>query len=166
MDPGWAEYGDNTSPSMPLGRYMRMFGVEVTLGSIVTVLPADVLKPNIVSRLGLQSITFLKRVVAVPGDEVSATGSAVYVNGREVAQRFTRKQWRAHRANAVALWGTQGLPYWSGQRRMLAEDELFLLADGSEGFDARESVDGRYLGPVRRDVVQPHPWVFIAEANG
>lgn len=153
------EEGHNTSPSMPLGRYMRMFGVEVTLGSIVSLAAESVLDRRIVTALGLQGVTFLKRVAGLPGDVVSAVGATVYVNGHEVTQRYTRKQWRSHAINRTA-----GLPYWSGQSHVLAQDELFLLADGSEGFDVRESVDGRYLGPVRKDFVQPDPWLFLGEA--
>lgn len=72
----------------------------------------------------------LKQVSGLPGDTVCREGTAVSINGQQVAQALLVD--RMHR----------DLPSWDGCS-MLAAGEVFLLSPHPS------SLDGRYFGPVR-----------------
>ncbi|MBB5708423.1 conjugative transfer signal peptidase TraF [Sphingopyxis panaciterrulae] len=74
------------------------------------------------------NVPLVKRVAAVPGDEVCAAGARVMVNGRLVARRLDRDG------------AGRPMPWWSGCTE-LGTGEVFLLMT-----DSRASFDGRYFG--------------------
>lgn len=120
----------NESPSLPRGLYVRRLGAEPRRGEIVA-LPQPAVAQPYLRGLGMPSeVLLIKRVGAVQGDEVCASGGRVTTPGRVVA--VGRRDGRGVR-----------LPVWRGCRR-LARDELFLLGDTPSSFDSR------YFGPVRR----------------
>lgn len=125
----------NPSPSVPSGFYLRLDDTVVH-GTMVTVRANDV-APDYAA---LRDFTdpgdrFIKRVAAVGGDEVCASGAEVSINGAIVAHREARDA--ADRA----------LPTWSGCR-ILSVDELLLLGDTPDSFD------GRYWGPISRRLIE------------
>lgn len=125
----------NHSPSMPIGFYLRV-DAPIAQGAIVTVRARDA-TPAIAQARGFDgdSDRFIKRVAASGGDRVCAEGDAVVING-------------AHHLSRAARNGAgRALPAWSGCVR-LASDQVFLLGDTPDSFDAR------YWGPVSRDAIE------------
>lgn len=80
------------------------------------------------------NVPLVKRIAAMPGDRVCATGGVLTVNGAPVAPR------RAHDRLGRLL------PWWRGCR-VLKKGELLLLMEHPDSFD------GRYIGPMARDLV-------------
>ncbi|MEH6408910.1 MAG: S26 family signal peptidase [Hyphomonas sp.] len=74
----------------------------------------------------------IKRVAALPGDEICREGNTISINHFRVAEAL----------EADSL-GRQ-MPQWSGCH-VLESDEVFLLNDHPR------SLDGRYFGPTRTD---------------
>lgn len=120
----------NGSPSAPRGFYVRVADAP-SHGAFVTVRAAAV-APDYARTRGFADPTdrFIKRVAAGPGSMACARGSIVLLDG--------------HGAIARAARDTAGrtLPRWNGCRT-LASDEVFLLGDTPDSFDAR------YWGPTR-----------------
>ncbi len=78
----------------------------------------------------------VKRVAALPGDEIAVEGERCWVNG-------------------VPCRETAGAPPPSSARTWtLAEDEWLLLGDAPEA-----STDGRDFGPVSRDLIHARAWL-------
>jgi conjugative transfer signal peptidase TraF len=80
-------------------------------------------------------VPLVKRVSAVAGDRVCATGAAVAVNGHAAALRLSRDP------------SGRPMPWWTGCRR-LRPGELFLLSPAGP-----LAFDGRYFGVTRADQV-------------
>lgn len=125
----------NHSASITQGFYVRT-RAPIGKTSIVTVRAADV-APAYARLRHFTGATdrFIKRVAAIQGDEVCATGAIILVNGRESARRQERDSDR------------RVLPSWSGCRR-LAGNEVFLLGDTDDSFD------GRYWGVITREKIE------------
>ena len=73
----------------------------------------------------------MKRVAGLPGQEVCRSGGAITVDGNEMGTALERD--RLGRL----------LPVWRGCRHILS-GEVFLM-----NWDARDSLDGRYFGPIQ-----------------
>jgi type IV secretory pathway protease TraF len=80
-------------------------------------------------------VPLLKRVLALTGQTVCRDGLDILAYGTSVGRARIRD--RAGRE----------LPVWQGCRR-IADSELFLM-----NWDAPDSVDGRYFGPLPRSSV-------------
>lgn len=79
-------------------------------------------------------VPFLKRVIALEGDEICRLGRAITVNGTVVATALARDRLGRY------------MPQWQGCRTLDTE-EIFLLQDHPHSFD------GRYFGPVDRHLI-------------
>ena len=77
----------------------------------------------------------MKRVAALPGQQVCRAGVHVSVDGIAMAEALTRDRLG------------RDLPIWQGCRR-IATDEIFLM-----NWSVGDSLDGRYFGPVSRGSV-------------
>lgn len=126
----------NQSNSLPSGFYM-LSQEQVKVGTIVEFKPPQIATDYAVNRWGDMptNVQFLKRVAAVEGDYVDATGDTLLING------FTM--------GAILDKDSSGnsLPRWRESRTLLA-DEIFVFSD----YD-RSSFDSRYYGPIKRDQV-------------
>ena len=121
----------NASASVPIGFYDLERPSPLQVGDLVAVMPDMPLADFMVGRgyVG-RGVPLLKRVVGLPGQRVCRTGSAVTVDGVEMGDALDSD--RIGRA----------LPVWQGCR-IIGDGELFLM-----NWDIRDSLDGRYFGPV------------------
>jgi signal peptidase I len=76
------------------------------------------------------SLTFIKRVIALPGETVSERNGIVFVNGRRLTERYVPAPERDHRTSS-----------WP----KLEPDQYFMLGDNRTA-----SCDSRDWGPVPR----------------
>ena len=124
------------SASAPIGLYRIERNERLEVGDFVLVRPEEALAKLIAERGYLpENIPLLKRVAAVPGDEICRESGAVFINKTRVAE-----------ALSFDSLGRK-MPAWSGCFT-LQSDELFLLNDPDR------SLDGRYFGATKsRDVI-------------
>jgi signal peptidase I len=77
--------------------------------------------------------SYIKRVIAVPGDDVSVQDGQVYVNGRELREPYVPRQYRDNRSYPDTV---------------LKADQYFVLGD-----HRLISSDSRDFGPVSRNLI-------------
>lgn len=123
----------NASASAPLGLYVVTAPERIRFGDMVIAW-----LPETARRLGAErryipfNVPLVKRVVAVPGDRICASGPALTVNHRTIAQRLATD---AH---------GRPMPWWTGCVT-LRNGAMLLLMDNPASFD------GRYFGPTQAD---------------
>jgi type IV secretory pathway protease TraF len=151
--PDWMLY--DHAPSMPVGLYMRS-GAGLARGAIVTVRARDV-APALAAARGCDGPAdrFIKRVAAMPGDEVCAVNGRLRINGADVA--------------AVPMRGQPNTSptAWHGCR-MLSAGEVLLLGEAPNSFDGRHwgpidarLVDGVWRNLQRDDCIDIRPLVSV-----
>lgn len=125
----------NHTPSVPVGLYLRT-DAPIARGAFVTVRAADV-APDAARARGFdgERDRFIKRVAAVAGDRLCAEGDTLTINQGAPIER------RAQDHAGAAL------QRWTGCRELL-ENEVLLLGDAAQSFD------GRYWGPIDRNLVE------------
>ena len=126
----------NASASAPIGLYRVWPGGTVARGDMVIAWAPRRWRALAARRHYLPAnVPLVKRVAAMPGDLVCASGPQVLVDAVPVATRLGQDP------------SGRSLPWWQGCRRLRAS-EYFLL------MDAPGSFDGRYFGTSsRHDVV-------------
>lgn len=125
----------NASASALVGLYRIERNKQFEVGDFVLVRPEETLAKFIKERGYLpENFPLLKRVAALPDDEICRQSEAIFIN-------------KARVANAL-IFDSQGreMPSWSGCFT-LQEDELFLLNNHDR------SLDGRYFGATKADAV-------------
>jgi conjugative transfer signal peptidase TraF len=133
--PPWFGYAPgliwNASASVPIGLY-RLAPVEgPDIGDYVVVSPPEPLAAFLAERRYLPlGVPLIKRVLALPGATVCRRGATIIAYDHAYGE--ARERDRLGRP----------LPSWQGCR-MLAESEIFLM-----NWDAADSLDGRYFGPL------------------
>ncbi|PAP92006.1 S26 family signal peptidase [Mesorhizobium wenxiniae] len=153
--PAWLGYAPafiwNASPSVPIGLY-RLAPVErLDIGDYVVVTPPEPLAALLAERGYLaRGVPLIKRVLALPGANVCRRGATIIAFDH--AYGSVRERDRLGRP----------LPSWQGCRR-LADGEIFLM-----NWDAPDSFDGRYFGPlpVTSIVARALPLWTDAEGDG
>jgi conjugative transfer signal peptidase TraF len=132
--PAWLIW--NASSSVPLGLYWveRPTGLEV--GDLVAVMPPAPLAAFMVTRgyIGVD-VPLLKHVAGLPGQRICRNGATVTVDGVVLGEALPRDRLG------------RDLPDWQGCR-LLQDGEIFLMNP-----EVRDSLDGRYLGPLPADAV-------------
>lgn len=126
----------NVTASAPIGLYAIEPADQLTAPELVAVLPPEPLATFMVERgyIG-RGVPLLKRVAALPGQRVCRNRRVITVDGVEMGEALERD--RLGRA----------LPVWRGCR-VIAPGELFLM-----NVHVRDSLDGRYFGPVPANTV-------------
>ncbi len=126
----------NASASAPVGLFWLSVTKNVVRGDwVLAWLPKEA-RVMAARRHYLPADTpAVKRVAALGGDLVCVRGATVSINSRTVAEALPID----HAGLSLAPW--RGC-------RLLADDELFLLNEGSPA-----SFDGRYFGPSEREDV-------------
>ncbi|WP_324695194.1 S26 family signal peptidase [Novosphingobium sp. RL4] len=125
----------NVSASAPIGLYViDSFGHlpgDLAVTDLVAVAPPKPLAEFMVQRgyIG-RGVPLLKRVMALPGQEVCRVRRTITVDGIELGAALNRDR------------TGRELPIWQGCRR-IAGDEIFLMNPA-----VRDSLDGRYFGPI------------------
>jgi conjugative transfer signal peptidase TraF len=121
----------NASASAPIGFYTIEPADRIEVPELVAVMPAEPLAGFMVDRgyVG-RGVPLLKRVVGLPGQRVCRTGSTITVDSVEIGDALDRDRIG------------RDLPAWQGCR-VIADGQLFLM-----NWDVRDSLDGRYFGPV------------------
>lgn len=126
----------NASASAPVGLYLIQPDDHFEVPDLVAVAPPSPLAHMLDQRGYLPlGVPLLKRIAALPGQQVCRRDRAVTVDGIAIAE--AREQDSAGRA----------LPVWRGCRR-IADGEVFLL-----NWQHPDSLDGRYFGPLPRNAV-------------
>ncbi len=118
----------NASASAPIGLYRIERSNRPEVGDFVLIRPDEILAEFIAERGYLpENIPLLKRIAAVPGDEICRESQAIFINNVRVAD-----------AQIFDSFGRE-MPAWSGCFT-LQSSEIFLLND------PERSLDGRYFG--------------------
>jgi conjugative transfer signal peptidase TraF len=137
----------NASASVPLGLYRIQSG-PVRRGDLVLIrLPRDI--ADLADRRGYlpKSAYLIKYVVAVASDRVCRLGDRILVNGVFAARALRRDR------------SGRRMPVWHGCR-MLALDEVFLLARDLQSFDSR------YFGPLPVSAIVGRAVVLCPRPSG
>lgn len=126
----------NASASAPIGFYWRVGG-RPSRGDLVLARPPLWARKLAAERHYLpMGVPILKRVVAVAGDVVCASGDTIVIDGRLVAHRLASDQMG------------RPLSQWEGCETLGAGEFFLLMADATDSFD------GRYFGVTeRRDII-------------
>ncbi|MEZ5981033.1 MAG: S26 family signal peptidase [Parvularculaceae bacterium] len=125
----------NASASAPIGLYRIVRNERLEISDYALVRPDETLEKLITARGYLpENIPLLKRVAALPGDEICRQSEAIFFNDVRVA-------------NAL-MFDSRGrkMPSWAGCFT-LQSNEIFLLNDPAN------SLDGRYFGATSADAV-------------
>lgn len=126
----------NASASAPVGLYFIRTSDQLEVPDLVAITPPAPLAHMLDQRGYLPfGVPLLKRIVALPGQQVCRHGRAVTIDG--VAMAVAREHDRIGRA----------LPVWQGCQR-IGDGEAFLL-----NWQHPDSLDGRYFGPLPQDAV-------------
>jgi conjugative transfer signal peptidase TraF len=121
----------NASASVPIGLYEIEPLRHPAVTDLLAVMPPKPLADFMVERgyIG-RDVPLMKRVMALPGQEVCRTGLSITVDGVPLGDALDRDR------------RGRPLPVWQGCRRV-ADGDLFLMNP-----DVRDSLDGRYFGPL------------------
>lgn len=126
----------NLTPSVPLGLYSLQPPDRLSVTTLVVVIPPEPLATALADGGYLApGVPLLKRILALAGQTVCRVGVQVTVDGIAVSPARERDP------------RGQPLPVWQGCR-VIATDEVFLM-----NWDAPDSLDGRYFGPLPRSAV-------------
>ena len=121
----------NATASAPIGFYTVAPADALDVPELVAVMPPEPLAAFMVERGYIErGVPLLKRVLGLPGQRVCRAGRTITVNGIEMGEALERDSLG------------RDLPVWQGCR-VIGDDQLFLM-----NWDVRDSLDGRYFGPV------------------
>jgi conjugative transfer signal peptidase TraF len=126
----------NASASVPIGFYGRVAGAPSRGDLVLARVPLWSRRLAAERHYLPLTVPIVKRVAAVAGDVVCASGDAISIDGRLVAHRLASDR-MGH-----------PLPQWEGCETLGAGEFFLLMADAPDSFD------GRYFGPTeRRDII-------------
>jgi conjugative transfer signal peptidase TraF len=121
----------NATASAPIGFYTIETADALDVPELVALMPPEPLEQFMVERgyIG-RGVPLLKRVLGLPGQRVCRSGATITVDNVEMGDALERDRMG------------RDLPVWQGCR-IIRDGELFLM-----NWEARDSLDGRYFGPV------------------
>jgi conjugative transfer signal peptidase TraF len=136
----------NATPSVPRGLYAVTAPTDIVAGDLVIASPPAAIAGLAAARHYLpRGVPLVKRVAAVPGEPICASGELLRAPRGVLVRRLRRDS------------GRRLLPWWQGCGRLPATAYLLLVPDVAASFD------GRYFGPVARDRIigKAHPlWLL------
>ncbi|MEQ8451144.1 MAG: S26 family signal peptidase [Nitratireductor sp.] len=139
----------NASVSAPVGLYLIQSDERFEVPDLVAVAPPAPLAHMLDQRGYLPlGVPLLKRIVALPGQQVCRHGHVVTVDGNAMAE--ARDLDRAGRA----------LPVWQGCQS-IGDGEVFLL-----NWQHPDSLDGRYFGPLPQSAVIGRAIPLLTDETG
>ncbi|UJX44197.1 conjugative transfer signal peptidase TraF [Xanthobacter sp. YC-JY1] len=126
----------NVSASAPIGLYAIEPARRLEVTDLLAITPPAAIARFLVERgyIG-PGVPLMKRVAALPGQEVGRKDHTITVDGVAYGEALERDRMG------------RPLPVWHGCRR-IAQGELFLM-----NFDVPDSLDGRYFGPLPASTV-------------
>lgn len=121
----------NTTASAPVGFYTVEPADRIEVPDLVAVVPPEPLARFMIARgyVG-RGVPLMKRVVGLPGQRVCRVGRTITVDGIAMGEALERDRIG------------RDLPVWQGCR-VIGDGEIFLM-----NWEVRDSLDGRYFGPV------------------
>jgi len=126
----------NATASAPIGFYTVESADQFDVPELVAVMPPEPLAAFMVERGYIaRSVPLLKRVLGPPGQRVCRTGRTITVDGIQMGEALERDSLG------------RILPVWQGCR-VIGDGEIFLM-----NWEVRDSLDGRYFGPIPADSV-------------
>ncbi len=139
----------NASASVPIGLYDLDPPRHLAVGDLVAVMPDKPLADFMVERGHIgRGVPLMKRVAALPGQQVCRTGDAVTVDTVPIGGALDRDR------------RGRPLPVWQGCRR-IADGDIFLMNPS-----VPDSLDGRYFGPIpARTVIGKATPIYTDEAG-
>ena len=121
----------NATASAPVGFYTVEQADRIDVPELVAIMPPEPLAGFMVERGYIaRGVPLLKRVVGLQGQQVCRAGRTITVDGIEMGEALERDSLG------------RDLPVWQGCR-VIAPGEIFLM-----NWDVRDSLDGRYFGPI------------------
>lgn len=139
----------NVTASAPIGLYTIEPADQLAVPELVAVMPPEPLVTFMVERgyIG-RGVPLMKRVAALPGQQVCRTGDAVTVDTVPIGGALDRDR------------RGRPLPVWQGCRR-IADGDIFLMNPS-----VPDSLDGRYFGPIpARTVIGKATPIYTDEAG-
>ena len=139
----------NATASAPIGFYTVEPADALDVPELVAVQPPEPLAAFMVGRgyVG-RGVPLLKRVLGLPGQRVCRTGRTITVDGIEMGDALDHDR-----------IGRE-LPIWQGCR-VIGDGEIFLM-----NWDVRDSLDGRYFGPIPASSVIGRAVPFWTDEEG
>lgn len=139
----------NASASVPIGLYAVEPAGPIEVADLVAVQPPDALAELLEARRYLpRGVPLIKRVLALHGTRVCRHGTAI--TAYDHLYGHARERDRMGR----------DLPSWQGCR-VIAKRDVFLM-----NWDAADSFDGRYFGPLPLSAVTARVVPIWTDANG
>ncbi|RUV27577.1 S26 family signal peptidase [Mesorhizobium sp. M5C.F.Ca.IN.020.32.2.1] len=153
VEPVWRNDGPafiwNASASVPIGLYWLAPVSRVEAPDLVVVEPPEPLATFLAKRGYLpRGVPLIKRVLAIAGDKVCRHGAIIIAFGH--AYGVAREKDSLGRP----------LPVWQGCRT-LADGEIFFM-----NWDAADSLDGRYFGPLPASSIVARALPVWTDADG
>lgn len=122
----------NASASAPPGLWLVSPGSRILRGDMAIARMPKPWRRFAAARGYLpEQVPLVKRVTAIPGDEICGLGQRIFLNGKPLVARVNR--------DAKQRW----LPWWEGCSRLRKGEYLLLMADNPRSFD------GRYFGVTK-----------------
>jgi len=126
----------NASGSAPIGLYEVRTTAHLDVTDMVAVCAPEPLASFLKEREYLpRGVPLMKRIAALPGQTVCRIGRNVSVDTIAMGEALARDR------------RGRELPVWQGCRT-LRSSEIFLM-----NWDVRDSLDGRYFGPIPKDSI-------------
>jgi conjugative transfer signal peptidase TraF len=126
----------NASASIPIGLYSITPAHRLGVANLVAVRPSERLAGFLAERHYLPlGVPLMKRIAAMPGQQVCRLHDVVTVDGVAMATALDRDR------------RGRPLPAWQGCTR-IADDQIFLM-----NWSVRDSFDGRYFGPLSSSAI-------------
>ncbi len=139
----------NASASVPVGFYTIAPADRLEVPDLVAVMPPESVAAFMVARgYVARDVPLLKHVLGLPGQRLCRDGRTITVDGIEMGEALERDSLG------------RDLPVWQGCRT-IAEDDIFLM-----NLDVRDSLDGRYFGPLPASAVIGRATALFTDEDG